>query len=1211
MGNSGLVSSPDIKSGQLYIKLPALFHLYIWPFALFVYPYVAYVYKNHLYSDEVRYLTYIAAGTLNVLVWLIGEWSTRVYCFLTSKKTNSVDHASHILVIPSKSGDSSSVEPIEKTILPDGQHIQYSFVFQKKRYLYKNAENHFTNVTFPMDFPLTIGVLKNSSGLNSVQEEMYMCQYGRNVFDIPIPSFASLFKEHAVAPFFVFQIFCCVLWCLDEYWKFSLFSMFMIVALECSVVWQRQRTLVEFRTMSIQAYDIQVYRNKKWMAISTEDLLPNDIVSVVHTKEDLGLPCDMLLLSGVCVVNEAMLSGESTPLVKESIELRPEEAIIDYGDVDKNAVLNGGTRVLQVTPSQFSKIQTPDGGVPALVLRTGFETSQGSLVRTMVFSSEKVTENNWEKLYFILFLMVFAIAASGYVWHIGSQTERSRYKLMLDCIMIITSVVPSELPMELSLAVNASLAALSKYYIYCTEPFRIPVAGHVDICCFDKTGTLTEEHMVVQGVSGLNKEDPSRLDTLESIPTNTELAIATAHTLVLLEQEGEPPKTVGDPMEKATVEALGWSVSKNNVVIPPESSIFHKGKVQITRNFQFSSALKRQSSVANVRVAGGNHRTFVSVKGAPEVIATMLNKVPENYEKVYKEYGRKGSRVLALASKYFKNFVSENKVTDLTREEIESGLEFAGFLVFNSPLKEDAKATIQMLNNSSHRCMMITGDNPLTAVYVAEQVGIVEKPTLILDVNETSGKTMEWKSVDDAVTMPMDCSKTLDASLYKKFDLCVTGRALSEIEDPNVLLSVLTHAWVYARVSPAQKELMIATLKDNDYVTLMCGDGTNDVGALKQSHVGIALLNASEEDMMQMQERARMSNLMSVYEKQIQLSHRFNLPPPPVPPALCHAFPPGPNNPHREKTQENLTKYLDGLKEKKEGDTGLTETERTAEKRANLANKMFDTMAEASDDDAPKIKLGDASVAAPITSKLAVTNSVINIVRQGRCTLVALVQLHKILALNCLITAYSLSVLHLDGIKFGDTQYTISGMLMSVCFYCVSRAKPMETLSKERPQHRIFNTYIIGSVLAQFIVHVITLIYITRCVYVYEDPLENVDLEESFQPSLLNSAIYLLQLIQQVSTFAVNYQGRPFREALSENKAMYYGLLGTAFVAIAGVTEFIPELNSKLQLVKLPFNFQIQLLSTMVIDYGACWIIEEVMKKYFRDNKPKDIVLRD
>lgn len=78
-----------------------------------------------------------------------------------------------------------------------------------------------------------------------------------------------------------------------------------------------------------------------------------------------------------------------------------------------------------------------------------------------------------------------------------------------------------------------------------------------------------------------------------------------------------------------------------------------------------------------------------------------------------------------------------------------------------------------------------------------------------------------------------------------------------------------------------------------------------------------------------------------------------------------------------------------------------------------------------------------------------------------------------------------------------------------------------------------------------------------------------IDLEAKFEPSLLNTAIYLLGLSQQVSTFAINYQGRPFREGIRENPALYWGLVGAAAVAFSGATDFMPELNRWLQIVEM------------------------------------------
>lgn len=165
-------------------------------------------------------------------------------------------------------------------------------------------------------------------------------------------------------------------------------------------------------------------------------------------------------------------------------------------------------------------------------------------------------------------------------------------------------------------------------------------------------------------------------------------------------------------------------------------------------------------------------------------------------------------------------------------------------------------------------------------------------------------------------------------------------------------------------------------------------------------------------------------------------------------------------------------------------------------------------------------------------------------------------------------------------------------------------------MSKERPQPYIFNFYIIGSILGQFAIHIITLIYISNYVQQIEPRKADVDLEGDFEPSLLNSAVYLLQLIQQISTFAINYQGRPFREGIRENRGMYWGIILVSGVAFSCSTEFIPELNDKLRLVKFSDAFKFTMTTVMILDYIGCYIIEKVLKWAFSDYRPKDIAVR-
>ncbi|GAA94246.1 hypothetical protein E5Q_00895 [Mixia osmundae IAM 14324] len=1187
------IRSSEIKQLTLHRGLPSLLHIYVLPF-LAAYPYAIHIYTNRydqVLGDQANtFLLCLVLFGSHALSFLSTRWSTGIRARTTAYPASSVQSAEIVRVIPHLHRGPGELCKLLRSRRPDGSQQIY-FVYQRDKFTYDPQSHCFVPLEYPCDVDKELSGFQSSHGIDA-QDKLDAAQadYGKNIFDIPVPTFRELFAEHAVAPFFVFQLFCVGLWCLDEYWYYSIFTLFMLVVFECTTVFQRQKTLGEFRTMSIKPYNVYVRRLTRWVEIASDELLPGDLVSIVRSKADSGSPADLLLLAGSCIVNEAMLSGESTPLLKESIELRPGSDVLDIQGADRNSVLFGGTKILQATsPDERQDLKAPDGGCLALVLRTGFGTSQGQLIRTMVFSTETVSANNFESFMFIAFLLVFAIAASAYVWIKGVEMQRPRMKLLLDCVIIITSVVPPELPMELSLAVNASLVALSKYAIFCTEPFRIPFAGRVDVCCFDKTGTITGENLVVEGVAGTVADNSRSLVAVGETSYETTLTLASAHALVLLDDG-----IVGDPMEKTTLDALRWKVSKGDQISPQEKDARHRAVLNVKRRYQFSSALKRMSTVSTLDVKG-SRKTFVAVKGAPETLRTMYSSVPADYEATYKWFAQRGSRVLALGYKWIDG-VSESQVRTLDRERVESSLIFAGFLVFHCPLKADAVSTLKALNDSSHRCIMITGDNPLTAVHVARDVEIVDRDVLILDLKEGAAGQDDfvWRMPDESKIIPVDIEAPIEQDVLDNYDLCMTGTALKAFAERPAWQQLVQHVWVYARVSPAQKEFILTSLKNLGFVTLMAGDGTNDVGALKQANIGVALLDGSPEDLQKIAEHQRTERLRKVYETQLNLSMRWGQPPPPVPAVVAAAFPDLVN-----AQKEQRAKY-DAERTRNPG-------KRPAFDLSALTGKMADIDDE---EGPPQIKLGDASVAAPFTSKLSNVVAVANIIRQGRCTLVATVQMYKILALNCLISAYALSVQYLDGIKAGDYQVTVQGILMSICFMCISRAKPVDGLSKKRPLGNIFNFYVAMTVLLQFAVHIAALVYITSVCKGIEPHYQKVDLEAKFEPNLLNSAIYLLSLSQQISTFVFNFEGRPFREDISENSALYYGLLGVAAVAVNGATNFQEDVNKWLQLTDMTLEFRLKLILTMALDFGIAYLMEVLARYLFVSNAPKDLITR-
>ncbi|KAK5623716.1 hypothetical protein CRENBAI_007561 [Crenichthys baileyi] len=763
--------------------------------------------------------------------------------------------------------------------------IRY-FTFHSTKYYWDDGMQNFKVLNGLEDLEVSCSTVhsEHSAGLTRNQQEYRRLFFGVNEIAVKVPSVFKLLIKEVLNPFYIFQLFSVILWSIDEYYYYAAAILFMSVISIATSLYTIKKQYVMLHDM-VAAHSIvrvSVCRaNNDVEEILSTDLVPGDVV--VIPSNGTIMPCDAVLVSGTCIVNESMLTGESVPVTKTNL---PNPLPGDQQGADsaytteehKRHTLFCGTNVIQ------TRFYTGEL-VKAVVVRTGFSTAKGQLVRSILYP--KPTDFKLYRDAYLFLLCLVAVAGIGFIYSIvlSIMHKMPAKTIIIESLDIITITVPPALPAAMTAGIVYAQRRLKQLGIFCISPQRINICGQINLVCFDKTGTLTEDGLDLWGVQRVESgrfhlsEESAHKENL--VRSQFVACMATCHSLTKIEGQ-----LSGDPLDLKMFEATGWILEEATeeetalhnrimptVVRPPKqllpsqpdvsadqdmelaelSSLYEIG---IVRQFPFSSALQRMSVVSRTL---GQKCMDAYMKGAPEVVASLCKKetVPEDFSEVLERYTKQGFRVIAVAHRRLGSKLNWHKVQNINRDNIEANMEFLGLIIMQNKLKAETPGVLQDLRRANIRTVMVTGDNMLTAISVARDCGMIPREDTVIIADALpphDGQTAKitWRYADkpsrktqlEEINISLeDEDHVAEPTTQEMYHFAMNGKSFAIIAEhfPDMLQKLVLHGTVFARMAPDQKTLLIETLQGVDYFVGMCGDGANDCGALKRAHGGISL----------------------------------------------------------------------------------------------------------------------------------------------------------------------------------------------------------------------------------------------------------------------------------------------------------------------------------------------------------------------------------
>ncbi|XP_037925344.1 probable cation-transporting ATPase 13A3 isoform X2 [Hermetia illucens] len=783
------------------------------------------------------------------------------------------------------------------------KHFESVRLFRCKqlRYIWDEQTQTFHKLK-GLDMNVPARYLHQRKGLSCSEEYARRLVYGPNEITIPFKNIPTLLFLEVLNPYYVFQVFSVILWMCYSYYYYAVVIVIMsIFGITMSIIQTRKNQNALRDTVVNSDFAFVIHDDGSVEQMETHFLVPGDIIEI--PANGCTMQCDAVLLSGNCILDEAILTGESVPVTKTPLPLK--QGLMFDAKEHSRHTLFCGTKVIQTRYIGTEKVL-------AVVINTGNITAKGGLIRSILYPPP--VDYKFERDSYKFITLLACIAAISFLYTLVTKIMRGipATKIAIEALDLITIAVPPALPAAMSVGRFYALKRLKKQNIYCIAPRSINIAGSINCVCFDKTGTLTEDGLDMWGVLPKSPTNQFQipLKDVQRLPEDHFLyGMVSCHSITIMNGELK-----GDPLDLKMFESTGWileeaNIAENNkydlltptVLKPPKlgksdsdrslnlndsvDQILISNDIGVVREFSFASNLQRMSVIT--RRIGDDHFN-VYCKGSPEMIQTLCRpeSIPLDYLNHLNHYAQQGYRIIAIAYKPLDRKITYTKVHRIARDKVESDLEFQGFVILENRLKPDTTNVIATLTAANIRTVMITGDNILTAISVAKDCGIVTKKQSIITVNARShpSKANDYEiyytlsAANPSISSPnygtngdvyslmtnsnsiaslettdtwthRDCVVTLtqdEIPYLNNYRFAIAGKTWSVLCDhfPELVSKIVTRGTIFARMSPDQKQELIQEYQTLGYYVAMCGDGANDCGALKAAHTGISLSEA-------------------------------------------------------------------------------------------------------------------------------------------------------------------------------------------------------------------------------------------------------------------------------------------------------------------------------------------------------------------------------